>query len=341
MDPLKTIRAVPWPKSLRAEAGLETWTLETPFIIARGREYAIEVAVVTLHADGVTGRGESCPVFHYGETPASVIAQIRGMVAYLARGAHWADLHDTFPPGAARNAVDCAVWDLVSKLSGQRVNALLDLPPSEPVETVFTLSVAAPEAMAEAAMRAASHARLKLKLSGDGADTKRVRAVREAVPDMPLIVDVNEYWTRELLIEAMPALAECGVEMLEQPLKAGADDELKGVDRLVPIGADESCHVTADLAGLHSLYDVVNIKLDKTGGLTEALRLRAVAKELGLQTMVGCMLGTSLAMAPAHLIAQECQFVDIDAPLLIGRDRKDGLGYSGGQVAPPSQALWG
>lgn len=341
MQPLARMAGETWPKSISARVDIETWKLETPFIIARGREDEIRVTVVTLQSEGATGRGESCPVYHYGETPESVCQQINAALVILRQGTHWVDIHDAMPAGAARNAIDCAVWDLVAKTSGKRVHEILGLSPPRPIETVFTLSVDTPARMAAAASNAVQHTKLKLKLGGGAIDCERVKAVRQAVPDKILIADVNEYWTPEMLAQFLPTMASLGLKMLEQPLKAGADSAIAGMDRVVPIGADESCHITNDLSGIRDYYDVVNIKLDKTGGLTEALRLRHKAQALGLQTMTGCMLGTSLAMAPAHLLAQDCAFVDIDAPLLIGKDRPGGLRYEGGQVFPPTPALWG
>lgn len=339
-DPLEALRDVAWPHALRARVQVETWTLEKPFIIARGCEDAIDLVTVTLEAGTVQGRGEACPVRHYGETTESVVALTEQMLQPLRTGRHWADCHDTCPPGAARNAVDCAVWDLVAKLSGQRVHEMLGFAAPKPVETVFTLSVDTPERMAEAAVAAGAYRHLKLKLGGEG-DIARVEAVRAAAPDKVLIADVNEAWSRQQLLQALPALQGAGLRMLEQPLRAGSDADLTGIERLVPLGADESCHVSDDLDALKGLYDVINIKLDKTGGLTEAVRLLQRAEQMGFTPMVGCMLGTSLAMAPAHLIAQRSAFVDIDAPLLIGADREGGLTYEKGVVSPPGPGLWG
>ena len=340
-EPLECLAGIDWPAGLTSHAALEEWTLHAPFIIARGRQDEITVATVELKAGGKTGRGESCPVEHYGETPQSVLGQITEMLSRLEAGERWVDIHDELPAGAARNAVDCAVWDLAAKLSGKSVTELVGMPELEPVFTVYTLSVGTPDSMAKAAIAANAHSRLKVKLGGDGQDAARIRAIRAAVPDMPLIVDVNEYWSREMLLENLPVMAECGIQMLEQPLKAGDDAELEGIDHLVPIGADESVHVTSDLTRISSWYDVVNIKLDKTGGLTEALRLKNAAISDGKLTMVGCMLGTSLAMAPAHVIAQGCAFVDIDAPLLVGKDREFGMVYEASRVSPPVPELWG
>lgn len=341
MQPLALMAEESWPRGIMASVAFETFRLATPFVIARGSQEDVSVAVVTLQSEGSTGRGESCPVGHYGETRETVCRQIEAMLVRLCNGAHWTDIHDDSPVGAARNAVDCAVWDLVAKINGKRIHEILRLSPPRPIETVFTLSVDTPGRMASAALKASRHSKLKLKLGGGPVDCDRVRAVRRAVPGKILIADVNEYWTPDMLEEFLPVMAELDIRMLEQPLRAGADAALSGICRRVLIGADESCHVAADLDPLCGRYDVVNIKLDKTGGLTEALRLKTRARELGFQTMTGCMLGTSLAMAPAHLLAQECDFVDIDAPLLIGTDRPDGLLYEGGLVYPSTPGLWG
>lgn len=341
MDPCKTLCALDWPVAIEGHAVAEQWPLHTPFVIARGAETCITVTVVTLKADGFVGRGESCPVHHYGETTESVMGQIGEMLDALAGGTCWGELHGRFPAGAARNAVDCAVWDLVAKRSGVPAQQLLDLGSPRAVETVFTLSVGAPSAMAAAALRADGFSYLKLKLAGDGADAARLLAVREAVPDRTLIADVNEYWTPEILAEMLPTVASTRIAMLEQPLPARSDEALADIVSPVPIGADESCHVSQDLDRVTGRYQVVNIKLDKTGGMTEAVRLLRAARAEGLETMTGCMLGTSLAMAPAHLIAQHCRYVDLDAPLLIGNDRPAHLQYDFGKIAPPQSALWG
>ena len=325
---------------LHAEAVIERWALATPFIISRERFDDVAVVLVTLDDGRHRGQGESCPVGHYGETPASVLAQVEEMLDALRGGAVWADIHDDFPPGAARNAVDCAVWDLRARQEAMPVWALLGLPRPGRVETVFTISIGTPDAMAAAARAATGHDILKLKLGGAD-DSARVAAIRAAVPDKRLIADINEAWSPADLAVHLPAMAAAGIEMVEQPFRAGADALLADLDRPLSIGADESCHVTADVAGLVGLYDVINIKLDKTGGLTEAVRLLHAAHAAGLDTMVGCMLGTSLAMAPAMLIAPACRFVDLDAPLLMGCDRVPALTYRDGWIDPPAPGLWG
>ncbi|MCW0197765.1 N-acetyl-D-Glu racemase DgcA [Sphingopyxis sp.] len=325
---------------LRAEAVVERWALATPFTISRERFDDVAVVLVTLDDGRHRGRGECCPVGHYGETPAGVLAQVEAMLGALRAGAVWADIHDDFPPGAARNAVDCAVWDLRARREATPVWALLGLARPVAVETVFTISIDTPEAMAAAARAATGHALLKLKLGGAD-DSARVAAIRSAVPGKRLIADINEAWTPADFARHMPAMAAAGIEMVEQPFRAGMDAPLADCHRPLPIGADESCHVAADVAKLAGRYDVVNIKLDKTGGLTEAVRLLRAARAAGLDTMVGCMLGTSLAMAPAMLLAPACRFVDLDAPLLMGRDRDPSLAYRDGWIDPPAPGLWG
>jgi L-alanine-DL-glutamate epimerase-like enolase superfamily enzyme len=243
-------------------------------------------------------------------------------------------------PGAARNALDCALWDLEAKRAGRRVWELAGLPAPQALETAYTLSLGSVEEMGAAARAAADRPLLKLKLSGPG-DLERVRAVREGAPRARLIVDANEAWTPAIFAELAPALRDLAVELIEQPLPAGADEELANLAHPVPVCADESCHDRASLAGLAKKYDAVNIKLDKTGGLTEALALMTAAKEAGLAIMVGCMVATSLSMAPAVLVGQGARWVDLDGPLLLAKDRVPGLDYRGSLVAPPVAALWG
>jgi L-alanine-DL-glutamate epimerase-like enolase superfamily enzyme len=250
------------------------------------------------------------------------------------------ELQLVMPPGAARNALDCAFWDLDAKRDGVRAADLAGIAAMRPVVTAYTLSLDTPERMGEAAASQRHRPLLKLKLSGDG-DVERVRAVREAVPATRLIVDPNEGWRERHLAEVMPTLAELGVVLIEQPLPAGADDALAHVPRPIPVCADEACHTREDLDLLVGKYDAVNIKLDKTGGLTEALALAEAAAARGFKIMVGCMIGSSLAMAPALLVAQCASVVDLDGPLLLASDRSPGLRYDGSTVYPPDPALWG
>jgi L-alanine-DL-glutamate epimerase-like enolase superfamily enzyme len=326
-----------------ARAYRETWELAKPFVISRARADTTDVLVVEMDDGQCKGRGEACPIRRFGQSMEKALGEADAMLAELRGGASWSELHDRCSPGPARNAVDCALWDLRAKRAGKPIWQLLGLPEWHPVETVFTISVATPEAMAAAAQDANAYPTLKIKLGGSGDDV-RIRAIRDAVPDKRLIVDVNEGWTLAELRRCLPAMIDARVEMIEQPLPAGRDQELAELPRAsrgLPIGADESCHVAADIERLAELYDVVNIKLDKTGGLTEALRMLDRAQAAGLDVMVGCMLGTSLAMAPAMILAQASRFTDLDAPLLIGTDRSPGMIYRDGIVFPPSPEVWG
>jgi L-alanine-DL-glutamate epimerase-like enolase superfamily enzyme len=329
----------------RLSVGHETWPLGGSFTISRGTRTTAEVVVAELSvaaADGreVTGRGECVPYAHYGESLEGVIAAIEGLRAPIADGLDRLGLQRVLPPGAARNALDCAFWDLEAKRAGCRAWDSVGLAPPAPVTTAYTLSMDAPEAMGRAAAGHAARPLLKLKLSGPD-DLARVEAVRENAPQARLIVDANEGWSLDDFAALAPKLAVLGVDLIEQPLPAGKDAGLAGVPRPVPVCADESCHDTASLAGLAGRYDVINIKLDKTGGLTEALELKDAALAQGYQIMVGCMVATSLAMAPAILVAQGARFVDLDGPLLLARDRPEGLAYEGSLVHPPEPALWG
>lgn len=323
-------------------AHLETWAYAKPFVIARGVLVDAELLVVEISDGAVTGRGEACPVPYFGATPEGELAKAKDLLANLSDLEAWPGLHDQTPPGAARNAVDCAIWDLRAKISGQPVWRLMDQPAPAPVRTVYTVGIDTPEGMAEEARRwSGRHGHLKVKLGDAAKDADRIRAVRAAVPTTHLIVDVNEAWSLEELKALLPVMQACGVELIEQPLKAGQDNGLAGLAHSIPIGADESCFVTADLDRVASLYDVINIKLDKSGGLTEAMRMVARAKALGLDVMVGCMMATSLGIAPATLVAQHCRFVDLDGPLMLKGDRDPPLIYRGDEVVPPASELWG
>lgn len=340
-DPILCLKNAELAPIASASAQIEKWTLKEPFKIARATRYEIELVLVELSDGHHIGRGESCPEEHYGETPEGVLKDIESFLDRLRNGEAWHDIHDELPAGAARNAVDCAIWDLAAKSSGKTIAQLLAKNPLKSVETVFTISLDTPDKMAAQARHAAkAHRTLKIKLGREG-DDARIRAVREAVPDTNLIVDVNEHWSLEETKAYQPLLAEADIRMLEQPLPAGKDAPIADVVKLVRFGADESIRTTADMDAVAPFYDVVNIKLDKTGGLTEALRLSQLATDRGLSQMVGCMLGTSLAMAPAVVIAQACEFVDLDAPLLIGHDRESHLIYENGSISPPDPALWG
>jgi L-alanine-DL-glutamate epimerase-like enolase superfamily enzyme len=318
----------------------DDWPLAKPFTISRGSKTVAEVVVAEIAGGALRGRGEGVPYARYGETIDGVVAALEAMSEAVAGGIDRATLLGAMPPGAARNALDVALWDLEAKTSGTSVWALAGIAEPKPVVTAYTLSVDTPERMGAAAQEEAHRPLLKLKLTGAG-DLERVRAVRAGAPRARLIVDANEAWTIDQLRDYGTALAELGVALIEQPLPAGQDAALADMPHPVPLCADESCHTSADLPDLVGRYDYVNIKLDKSGGLTEGLRLLAAAREHGFGIMVGCMVGSSLAMAPALLLAQNAEFVDLDAPLLLARDRQPGLRYEGSVVYPPKPNLWG
>ncbi len=328
---------MPLPLSLNVRA--ERWPIAGSFSISRGAKTEAQVVVVELNDGRHRGRGECVPYARYDETVAGVIEALGEIGQKLAFGLDRADLQQAMPAGAARNALDCAFWDLEAKRAGKPVHALAGLPtPQAP--TAYTISFGAPEAMAAAAGAAASRKLLKIKLGGAG-DPERIAAVRTAAPAAELIVDANEGWTADNLVANLAACAAAGVTLVEQPLPASDDAALAGVKRPIPVCADESVHDRASLAALAGRYDAVNIKLDKTGGLTEALAMAAEAERLGFSIMIGCMVATSLAMAPAVLLAQKARVVDLDGPLLLAKDRPDGLRYDGSLVHPPTPALWG
>ncbi|MCX5519656.1 dipeptide epimerase [Kaistia defluvii] len=319
---------------------VESWPIAGSFVISRGARTEAHVVVVTLRDGGASGRGECVPYVRYGETVEGVAATLREALATYAAQPDREALRAATPPGAARNALDCALWDLEAKQSGVPVAERLGLSAPKALVTAYTLSLGTPESMEQAARVAAHRPLLKVKLGGDG-DRERIAAVRRGAPASRIIVDANEAWSERNFDANMRACVEAGVELIEQPLPAGQDDWLERADRPVAVCADESLHVAGDLGHLVGRYDAINIKLDKTGGLTEALRLRAAAEAQGFALMVGCMVGTSLAMAPAVLLAQDAAFVDLDGPLLLARDRSPGLVYEGSLVRPPPPALWG
>jgi L-alanine-DL-glutamate epimerase-like enolase superfamily enzyme len=328
------------PHPQRLSVSRRAWPLAQPFVISRGSRTMAEVVVAELHDGDSHGRGECVPYPRYGESVDSVVAALEAMKGAVFSGLNRDSLQQALPPGAARNALDAAFWDIEAKRAYCSAADLAGIGPLRPVVTAYTLSLDTPERMGEAAAVQRARPLLKLKLDGDG-DLERVAAVRRNAPQARLIVDANEGWSERHLIEVMPRLVEFGVELIEQPLPAGKDDALVGLPHPIPVCADESCHVAADLAGLAGKYEAINIKLDKTGGLTEALALAAAARERGFSIMVGCMIGTSLAMAPAMLVAQQASVVDLDAPLLLASDRNQGLRYEGSLVYPPEPALWG
>ena len=316
------------------------WPIRGVFTISRGSRTEARTLIAEIAAGGAVGRGECTPYAHYGESLESVRAQIESIADAIAAGADRPSLLALLPPGAARNAVDCALWDLESKLAGVPAWAVAGIPEPGPLVTCYTLSLDTVEKMGEAARQSAHRPLLKLKLTGDG-DLERVQAVRENAPRSRLVVDANEAWSIAHLERFGPAFVELGVEVIEQPLKASEDEPLRGFRSPIPLCADESCHDTASLDGCAGKYAMVNIKLDKTGGLTEALRLRAAARERGFAVMVGCMVASSLAMAPATLVAQGAEVVDLDGPLLLAQDHDPALRYDGATVWPPEPALWG
>lgn len=314
----------------------DAFPLARTFTISRGSKTVAEVLTVTFTRDGITGRGECVPYARYGESLDSVAAQIEGLPEGISRAA----LQDTLPPGAARNAVDCALWDLEAKAAGKRVWDLAGLPVPGSLVTAYTLSLDTPERMRAAAARHAQRPILKIKL-GTPDDMPRLEAVRAGAPRARIIVDANEGWTADVYAHLAPHLVRLGVAMVEQPLPAGADEMLAEIARPLPVCADESCHDRASLDHLAGKYDMVNIKLDKTGGLTEALALRDLARVEGYGVMVGCMVGSSLAMAPAVLVGQGAGVVDLDGPLLLAEDRAHPLHYDAQGVHPPEAELWG
>ena len=319
----------------------EAWPLAGAFRISRGTRKVSDVLMVEVNDGNYVGRGECFPYARYGEDIDSVQKQLNSVRSEIENGLDRQALLNVLAPGAARNAEDCALWDLEAKRAGVRVWDLADLPAPEPVTTVYTLGVDEPAIMGERARENSDRPRLKLKMTGDGADLERVRNIHKNAPNARLVVDANEGWTIEQYLEYAPQFKELGVEMIEQPLPSTDDEQLSGVDRPIPVCADESCHDRATLKSLVGKYDMINIKLDKTGGLTEALNLRDAALKQGLSIMVGCMIGTSLAMAPGILVAQEAAIVDLDGPLLLAEDRAPGLSFTGSSIHPPETRLWG
>ena len=310
------------------------------FVIARGARTESVVVTATLGRDGARGRGECVPYARYGESPESVVSAILSVRAAIEAGADRHRLQTLLPAGAARNALDCALWDLDAKLTGVPAHVLAGLDRIAPVVTAYTISVGTPESMAAAAARAADRPLLKIKLAGEG-DPARIAAVRAAAPDSDLIVDANEAWRLATYEANMAACVAAGVLLVEQPFPADDDAALATLRRPIPICADESAHDRHGLEALRARYDAINIKLDKTGGLTEALALATAAERLGFALFVGCMVGTSLAMAPAVLLTPRARFVDLDGPLLLARDRPEGLRYEGSVLYPPARELWG
>jgi L-Ala-D/L-Glu epimerase len=321
------------------DAHEEVWPLKQVFRISRGSRTEAQVVVVTVTDGEHTGRGECVPIRRYDQTCASVMAQIESVKSETNLDRQ--SLQQLLPAGAARNALDCALWDLDAKRSGKRVWELAHIPVVDQVETAFTISLDSPEKMATAAKAVSTLPVLKLKLGGDDVDLARVEAVREAAAGARLLIDANESWSPEHYREIAPALKPFGVELIEQPFPADADELLEQLDHPVPVCADESCHTTVDLPRLKNRYEMINVKLDKTGGLTEGLRLCESARENGFKLLIGCMVGTSLGMAPARLLASTAEHIDLDGPLLLNRDREHGIRYENGNIGVPSRELWG
>lgn len=319
---------------------VEQWPIAGRFAISRGAKTEAAVIVAELQRGSVRGRGECVPYARYGESLDSVEAAIRSVGPALQNGADRTELQRLLPAGAARNALDCAFWDLEAKTAGQPVWKLAGLKQPQPLTTAYTISLGSPHDMAAAAARAADRPLLKVKLGG-AQDAACIAAIRAAAPRSELIVDANEGWDDSNVSANIAACAQAGVTLIEQPLPAGRDSMLGRIDRPVAICADETVHDRASLATLHGRYDAINIKLDKAGGLTEALALCREAERLGLDIMAGCMVATSLAMAPAMLIGQRARIVDLDGPLLLARDRDHGLRYEGSIVYPGGTELWG
>jgi L-alanine-DL-glutamate epimerase-like enolase superfamily enzyme len=318
------------------EAAHESWPLREAFTISRGAKTTAEVIVVTARCGAYAGRGEAVPYTRYGETVDAALEALHGLSSLTSRS----DAQSLLPPGAARNALDCALWDLDAKQQARPAFELAGLAPIAPLLTCYTLSLGTPEAMAAKAASVRHLPLLKLKLGGAG-DAERMLAVRAARPDARLVADANEAWLPELAADLFEAAAQARIELIEQPFPAQSDEILRSIPRSVAVCADESLHTRDGLPRLSGLYDAINIKLDKSGGLTEALALKREARKLGLKIMVGSMVATSLAAAPAMLLAQGADWVDLDGPLLLARDRDPAIEITDGVMAPPAPELWG
>lgn len=325
---------------VKVEVESETWPIDGGFTISRGSRTESRVVVVRVTENGITGRGECVPYPRYGESIEGVVAAIEAAIPAIEKSSTRPALTMTMKAGAARNAVDGALWDLEAKTSGRPAHEIAGLPVPHPLTTCFTLSLGTPESMQAKAREAAARPLLKVKLGGEG-DLDRVRAVRAGAPASRIVVDANEAWSVEMLKAYPPELAKLGVEMIEQPLPAGQDTWDASLPRPVPLCADESCHGIDTLSSLKGRYDLINVKLDKTGGLTAALELIAAAEAEGFKVMVGCMVGTSLGMAPAFLAGQRAAYVDLDGPLILSRDRVPGIRFEGSLMHPPPRELWG
>ena len=321
------------------DAHEQSWPLDKPFRISRGARTEARVVVVTVTDGQHIGRGEAVPIRRYNQSPASVLAQIESIKSRQCLDRQ--QIQKLLPAGAARNALDCAFWDLEAKISGKRAWELANIPLAPEVKTSFTISLDTPAAMAAVAKVHATAPILKLKLGGDNPDLARVKAVREAAPAARLLIDANESWTSDHYCKVAPALCQFGIELIEQPFPADADEVLETLDHPVPVCADEGCHTTADLPRLKNRYEMVNIKLDKSGGLTEAMLLTERAREAGFKLLIGCMVCTSLGIAPARLLASAADYVDLDGPLLLAGDRHHAVPYANGRIGIPPRELWG
>jgi len=324
---------------LTIEAWEEIWPLIVPFRISRGSRTEAQVVFVTVSDGEHTGRGECVPIKRYGQSVQSVIAQIDSI--RRENNLDRQRLQKLLPASAARNALDCALWDLESKISGKRVWELANIPAVSEVVTSFTISLDTPKKMGAAAKASSTSPILKLKLGGDSSDLARVKAVREAAHSARLIIDANESWSPDHYRKIVPALKKLGIELIEQPFPADADEVLESLDHPIPVCADESCHTSADLPRLMNRYEAVNVKLDKAGGLTEALRLCENARQSGFKLLIGCMVCTSLGIAPARVPASFADWIDLDGPLLLARDREHEIPYNKGRIGMPSRELWG
>jgi L-alanine-DL-glutamate epimerase-like enolase superfamily enzyme len=318
----------------------EQWPIRGVFRISRGARTVSEPVVVEITDGTHTGRGECLPYPRYGESVDGVVQQIEEISSTVAREIGREALLEQLPPGAARNALDCALWDLEAKRANTPAWRLAGVPEPSSLTTAYTISLADPDVMAESARAQAHRPLLKLKLTGEG-DLERVRAVHEAAPNSALIADANEAWVPEVFQDLAPQFVKLGVEMIEQPFPADQDAVLAELEHPVAVCADESCHTSEDVSRLRGRYDLINIKLDKTGGLTEALRLHAAATGAGLGIMIGCMVGTSLGIAPATLLGATASYIDLDAPLLLAKDREHGIRFEGSVLSPPVKELWG
>jgi len=318
----------------------DSFRLAQVFTISRGSRTEAKVITVQLESEGHSGYGECVPYARYGESFESVNAQIESVRGAILEGMNRQELQHALPAGTARNALDCAMWDLQAKMANTTVWQLAGLDEPGNVTSCYTLSLSAPDEMRAAAAKHSAMPVLKIKLGGEG-DLERLQAVREGAPESRLVVDANEGWSVDDYQRLAPTMVELGVDLVEQPLPAGEDDALNGMERSLPVCADESCHDVKSLETLHGKYDFINIKLDKTGGLTEALLLKSAAEAAGFKIMVGCMVSTSLAMAPAVLVAQGAAVVDLDGPLLLAEDREPPIEFNGASMSPAPSALWG